>query len=477
LPPACWCWALSDTPDSSIPGKGRPIDERIRKLNRVEGAAGSAVIYIMSRDQRADDNHALLAAQEHAIDLGLPLRVVFFLFPTVRHRRLPHSQFMIGGLRDVEQRLRIRGIAFQVSIEEPVQHLHRAKPAAIYTDFSPLRGPRALQERIAREVACPVFEVDTHNIVPAWVTSDKEEYAARTIRPKIHRLLDSFLHEPPDLVRHPVEVESLPETNWDAVLDKVSAPALPDYDPGFTPGGRAAKRRLGTFLEERFADYPGARNDPTQYALSGMSPYLHFGQISSLQIALQVHAWAADHPGHEAAVESYLEELIVRKELSDNYCLYNPRYDSYDGIKPWARMTLDEHLDDEREHLYTRDQLEAAATADNAWNACQIEMMRTGKMHGYMRMYWGKKILEWSEHPAQAIEHAIYLNDTYNLDGCDPNGYTGILWSIGGLHDRAWAERPVFGKIRYMNFNGLKRKFDVQAYIDRWIERGDIATQ
>jgi deoxyribodipyrimidine photo-lyase len=469
LPPACWCSGLSATQGNSVHGKGRPIDDRIRKLNGLKDRAGSAVVYIMSRDQRAGDNHALLAAQEHAIDLELPLRVVFFLYPSVPYRTLQHYQFMFDGLRDVEQRLRVRRIPFQVTLEEPLQHLHRLEPAAVYTDFSPLRGPRLLRERIARGLACPVFEVDTHNIVPAWVTSDKEEFAARTIRPKIHRLLGDFLHEPPDLVGHPVAAETLPESNWDELVDLISVPELPDYAPGFTPGGRAAKRRLGKFLEERFTDYPGARNDPTRDALSGMSPYLHFGQISSLRVALEVHAWAANQPGHETAVESYLEELIVRKELSDNYCLYNPHYDSYDGIKPWARTTLDAHLDDPREHLYTLDQLEAAATADNAWNACQIEMMRTGKMHGYMRMYWGKKILEWSEHPAQAIEHAIYLNDTYNLDGCDPNGYTGILWSIGGLHDRAWAERPVFGKIRYMNFNGLKRKFNLQAYIDHWV--------
>jgi deoxyribodipyrimidine photo-lyase len=442
----------------------------------VKDRAGSTVVYIMSRDQRADDNHALLAAQEHAIELGLPLRVVFFLYPSVRHRALPHYQFMLGGLRDVEQRLQARGIDLKVTLDEPLKHLTRHDPAAIYPDFSPLRGPRALRERIARELACPVFEVDTHNVVPAWITSDKEEYAARTIRPKIHRLLDDFLQEPPLLRQHPNPAEGTP-VNWDSVASSITAPVIDGYAPDFTPGGRAAKLNLRRFLDDRLPRYHEDRNDPTLDGLSNLSPWLHFGQISSLRVALEVRDWAHANPGHDLAVASYLEELIVRKELSDNYCLYNPHYDAYDGIKPWARTTLDAHLDDPREHIHTLEQLEAAATADDAWNACQIEMMRTGKMHGYMRMYWGKKILEWSEHPAQAIEHAVYLNDTYNLDGYDPNGYTGILWSIGGLHDRAWAERPVFGKIRYMNFNGLKRKFNVQKYIDLWVDRSGSATQ
>lgn len=448
--------------------RGCLIKNRLRHLNDVEHGHGNQVIYIMSRDQRADDNHALLAAQEYAIERQLPLLVVFCLYPAVRHRNSEQYRFMLAGLQDVEQRLRARRIGFRVLTGKPHKHLGQLDPSAVFTDFSPLRGPRALRSQLARDLACPLFEVDTHNVVPAWVTSDKEEYAARTIRPKIHRLLDDYLCEPPALKKHPYPMEAEP-VDWHAAGSAMKAPAIDGYSPDFTPGARAAKLNLRRFLHERLARYNVDRNDPTLDGLSNVSPWLHFGHISSLRIALEVEKWREDNPGHDETVDAYLEELIVRKELSDNFCLYNRNYDSFDGIRDWARTTLEDHLADEREFLYTFNELEAADTHDDAWNAAQIEMMRTGKMHGYMRMYWAKKLLEWTEHPAIAIDHAIALNDTWSLDGYDPNGYTGILWSIGGIHDRAWAERPVFGKIRYMNANGLKRKFNVQEYIDRWV--------
>lgn len=175
-----------------------------------------------------------------------------------------------------------------------------------------------------------------------------------------------------------------------------------------------------------------------------------------------------DEPTKADSINAFLEELIVRKELSDNYCFYNSNYASINGAKDWARETLEAHKDDEREYTYTQDELESAQTHDDAWNAAQNQMMKTGKMHGYMRMYWAKKILEWSKTPEHAIQAAVYLNDHYSIDGGDPNGYIGIMWSIAGVHDRAWTERPVYGKIRYMNANGLKRKFDVDEYVSMW---------
>jgi deoxyribodipyrimidine photo-lyase len=207
--------------------------------------------------------------------------------------------------------------------------------------------------------------------------------------------------------------------------------------------------------------YDERRNDPGANAQSGLSPYLHFGQISAQRVALE----AEKYDRHLPSQESFLEELIVRRELSDNFCYYNDRYDSFDGFPDWARKTLNDHRSDPREHLYVLEILEAAGTHDPLWNAAQKEMVTGGKMAGYMRMYWAKKILQWSISPETALTDAIYLNDRYSLDGNDPNGYTGVAWSIGGVHDRPWFEREIFGKVRYMSQAGCRRKFNVERYI------------
>ncbi|MFW6196941.1 MAG: deoxyribodipyrimidine photolyase, partial [Thermoplasmatota archaeon] len=224
-------------------------------------------------------------------------------------------------------------------------------------------------------------------------------------------------------------------------------------------GTSNAKDRLKDFIENKLNEYTDNSNDPTKDYLSDMSPYLHFGQISPLYIALEVKK--ADSPGEE----DYLEELIVRRELAMNFVHYNEQYDSLDCVPGWARESLNKHKDDERDYVYSRDEWEEAETHDKYWNAAQKEMMKTGKMHGYMRMYWGKKILEWSETPEEAFQTALYLNNKYELDGRDPNGYTGVAWCFG-KHDQGWKEREVYGKVRYMNANGLKRKFDADEYVE-----------
>ena len=203
------------------------------------------------------------------------------------------------------------------------------------------------------------------------------------------------------------------------------------------------------------------RNNPNLDGQSNLSPYLHFGQIAASRVALEVIKSMKD-------AGAFLEELIVRRELSDNFCYYNQNYDNLQGFPAWARSTLEEHSRDRREYLYTVEELERGSTHDDLWNAAQLEMVQRGKMHGYMRMYWAKKILEWTESPAEALRAAIYLNDRYELDGRDPNGYVGAAWSIGGVHDRAWKERAIYGKVRYMSYNGSKRKFDVPGYINSW---------
>jgi deoxyribodipyrimidine photo-lyase len=217
----------------------------------------------------------------------------------------------------------------------------------------------------------------------------------------------------------------------------------------------------------RLAGYGSARNHPEADGTSRLSAYLHFGQIGPREVALAVR----DSGAPPDDTRAFLEEFIVRRELAWNFVRFNPRYDTLDGCERWARRTLDEHRDDRRDPVYTLAELEQAGTHDPLWNAAQRQMVRSGWMHGYVRMYWAKKILEWSPTPEEAMARAIELNDRYELDGRDPNGYAGIAWAIGGKHDRAWGpERPVYGKIRYMSFASTSRKFDSRSYMEQWGE-------
>jgi len=257
-----------------------------------------------------------------------------------------------------------------------------------------------------------------------------------------------------------------PETvDWPRLIAEAAADASVPEVAWCVPGEAAAHAALADFLTTRRLKLYEKRNDPNvPEALSGLSPYLHFGQLAPQRAALEAKKHSREH---SKAVESFVEELVVRRELSDNFCFYNPNYDTLAGASDWARQSLDAHRGDKREFVYSRQQLEEGRTADRLWNAAQSELVHCGKMHGFMRMYWAKKILEWTADPETALADAIYLNDKYSLDGRDPNGYVGCMWSIAGIHDMGWAERPVFGKIRYMNFAGCKRKFDVERYIQR----------
>lgn len=450
---------------------------------------GKCVLYIMSRDQRAHDNHALLAAQACATEQQLPLVVGFVLTKSMGLRRREHVQFMLSGLREVAEALQHHNIPMIFRIGEPSAELSRLsrdlQPAAIYFDFNPLKPIRDRVKAFAASEEAPCFVVDTHNIIPCWHASPAEDFAAHTFRSKVHKQLATYLVEPNTLQKHPYSLKQLPQSATATALRK-HATTVPTagIDLSQIPSGEAAaKNHLKEFITNHLAEYAHRRNDMSQDHQSGLSPYLHFGQISALRVALELRyhvdetpylmqvaklASPGETPSEIDGLNAIYEEMIVRKELSDNYCFYNPNYRSLEGCKPWAITTLTEHRTDTREVVYDRDQLEAAQTHDEAWNAAQLQLTKTGKIHGYMRMYWAKKILEWSTDPETAIADAIYLNDSYSIDGGDPNGYVGILWSIGGLHDRPWTERPIFGKIRYMNYDGLKRKFDIATYIQTW---------
>ena len=446
--------------------------KRVRRLVEAEQKSGP-VIYWMSRDQRAEDNWALLFAQELAQKRGSALAVVFCLVSEFMGAASRHYHFMLQGLREVETNLSKLNIPFFLLTGEQCKEIPNflalQNAGALVSDFSPLRQSREWKNEVSRKVSgdwkIPFYEVDSHNIVPCWLASHKAEWAAYTFRPRINRHLSEFLVEFPRLQKHPYLWKNEQENDWAAAEKTVKSDTAQKVSAKVSamdrikPGEAAASGQLRDFVERRLSDYDLQRNDPNADGQSHLSPYLHFGQISSQRVALQVLAGMAD-------AGAFLEELIVRRELSDNFCYYNSSYDSVTGFPDWARETLNNHAGDRREYLYTLEELESARTHDDLWNAAQLEMVCRGRMHGYLRMYWAKKILEWTQSPSEALRFAIYLNDRYELDGRDPNGYVGIAWSIGGVHDRAWRERAIFGKVRYMSNAGMKKKFDVQRYIN-----------
>jgi deoxyribodipyrimidine photo-lyase len=444
------------------------IDEnRIRFLNDLPERKGPVILWI-SRDQRFEDNWALIYAQQRAIDFKTPLLAVFCLTGNYPNATAEHYRFMIDGLIETESALRKHHIPLIVLIGKPDVEIHRLassyRAGLLVSDFSPLKISQKWKRQVTDKLAIAHVEIDAHNIIPCWFASPKQEYAAYTFRPRVRRLLSRFLVDIPPAIRHPFTCnKKIPVVDWNHVSDSLKICNKVNSSASYRPGSKQAMILMQSFIENRLANYSRDRNDPNKDAQSGLSPYLHFGHLSAQRLAFIVQGSATP----EINNEDFLEELIVRRELSDNFCFYNSNYDSIKSFPRWAAETLDKHRDDPREHLYSLEEFKAAETHDPLWNAAQGEMLVTGKMPGYLRMYWAKKILEWTESPDEAMQIALYLNDRYSLDGRDPNGYAGIAWSLGGVHDRAWGERPVFGKIRYMSYRGSRSKFNVDTYVER----------
>lgn len=423
----------------------------------------------MQRDQRVQDNHALAVAQKTAESHGAKLLVAFNLVPGFPGATYRAYDCMLHGLEEVEAELRKLGIPFVLLLGDPVENIdtyvRQNGIGGVITDFNPVRVAKGWKDALQKRLEVPFVEVDAHNVVPAWEFESKREFAARTIRPRIHAHLAIYLGEPPS-VHSQTGLELSHPVDWKSIRDSLTVDRSVGTVERFVPGPRAALERLAMFVENGLQSYSTDRNDPSLRGTSELSPYLHFGHISAERIAYEVKR--SDAP--EADKEAFLEELIVRRELSDNYCLTVEEYDRFEAFPEWARKTLDAHRGDARPYLYDLETFEFARTHDPIWNAAQNEMRISGRMHGYMRMYWAKKILEWTENPEQALEFALYLNDRYQLDGRDPNGYVGVAWSIGGLHDRPWFDRPVYGTVRYMNDNGIRSKFDIDPYVKNWTQ-------
>jgi deoxyribodipyrimidine photo-lyase len=441
---------------------------RIRVLNDLDFRQADFVLYWMQQSQRAEYNHALEYAIQQANKIDQPVLVVFGLMDDYPEANLRHYTFMLEGLRETQQSLGKRGIKMIVQNGHPADiALSIGRRASlIVCDRGYLRHQRQWRKAVARKANCRVVQVESDVVVPVEVVSDKAEYAARTIRPKIHKHLKNYLCEfKATKIKKSslnIRISGLDLSDIEAVLKKMSIDQSVLPVSGFFTGGTTrAKIIFKKFLRQRFAHYVQNRNQPQTDDVSHMSKYLHFGQISPLYLALEVLKTAKRF---EQAREAYLEELIVRRELAMNFVCYTPGYDSYACLPAWAKKTLAEHKKDRRGYLYSRRQLENSQTHDDYWNAAMREMKFTGFMHNYMRMYWGKKILEWSRSPEQAFKTTLTINNRYFLDGRDANSYTGVAW-VFGVHDRAWFERPIFGKIRYMAAAGLERKCDIQGYV------------
>ena len=446
-------------------------ETRIQYLNdNAVNDDGGFVVYWMQQSQREAFNPALEYAAQQANALDVPLVAVFGIDPGYPDANERHFAFMLEGLAETTEALAKRNVKMIASACSPPEAAARlaGDAALVVCDRGYLQHQRRWRGRLADSIDCRLVQVEGDAVVPVEAASDKREWAARTIRKKINGARDDYLRElrSTKLKRSSLPLHLTSELDlrrWQKVLGQLDIDRSVAPVDRFRPGTEAARRRLTQFLKAKLPGYADARNDPAAPQASELSPYLHFGQISPVEIALRTRGASGASDEDKAA---FLEELVVRRELAINFVYYADDYDKYACLPDWALKTLADHRDDERPHRYTRKELENADTHDRYWNAAMTEMLATGYMHNYMRMYWGKKILEWSNTPEYAYRTALYLNNKYFLDGRDANSYAGVAW-LFGLHDQAWGEREIYGKVRYMSAGGLESKFDIEAYVRR----------
>ena len=465
---------------SQIPAEISRLSEHPRILVRRPGSPrpdARCVVYWMQRAQRIHDNPALDTAIEAGNILGLPVVVFFSVIPAYPNANLRHYHFMQQGLQDVEADAAERGVGFvlrrhpQNSLEA---FLEEVEAALLIGDENPCREPEHWRQILARRLKLPYWTVDADVVVPSG-TFGRSFHLLHHFRPHLNRELPRFLlphsNLKPVCVWQPLKqcAHYSPHNDITAGFDKLDRTIGPV--DSFVGGTHAAMRRLNNFLHRDLASYTRDRNLPDRDGTSRLSPYLHFGHISPITIALAVQNTANAEKLPSDEKEKFLDQVIGWRELSVLFVKYEPNYDTWECAEPWARKTLIEHAADPRPHRYEFTQLERAETSDDLWNAAQRQMVDTGWMHNYMRMYWAKKILEWAPDPARAFEWAVKLNDRYELDGRDPNGYAGIAWSIVGRHDRPWFNRPVFGLIRPMSGASLAKKFNSAAYMQAHLGR------
>jgi deoxyribodipyrimidine photo-lyase len=443
------------------------LSERVRKL-KDRGYIRGNVVYWMSREQRVDDNWSLIYAAESARSLNVPLCVVYNLPPEYMGSTIRQYAFKIEGLKQVWAKLQELGIGFYLlegypDIELP-SLLHKVNAGLLVTDFDPLEINRRWRRRVAGEIDIAMHQVDSHNVVPCWKVSKRRISTYETFRRRITPLLSRFLTDFPQMkmMEVPWSIEEK-EVEWEGALSRCDVDRSVPLVDWVEPGEDNAKRALSNFCEQRLFSYTGTSKDPVVSGQSDLSPYLHFGQLSAQRVAFEVKAIGA--PAEDE--ENFLDQLIVKKELADNFCYYTPDYDTMGAFPSWARRTLDEHRSDPREYIYSMHELEGASTHDPLWNATQTELLKIGKIHGSFRAYWAVKILEWSAGPEEALSKAFYLNNRYSLDGNDPIGFTGIAMVLGGLYGKPWKSTDVIGKLKHYSYTQERFSYDLDAFYDK----------
>ena len=383
------------------------------------------IIYLCEREIRAKDNFALQFALHKSNKLNLPLKIIH---PKINYEYKPKQEFIDNQIAQAERKFEQIDLDFEVIEKSPEKIIKNLNPALIILDFNPI-----LKRDYLKNSDFKIYEIDGHNIIPARFVSDKQEYSAATLRRKIYYNIYPFLTKFDNLTTEKVEADYI----------------------------------LEDFIKNKLPYYAEYKNDMSKNVMSGLSKYINLGFISSQRVALEVIKSGINDINKEV----FLEELIVRKELADNFCLHAISYKDFSGIPTWARLSLENHKYDIRPYIYSVEKLEKAKTHDKLWNATQIQLIKEGTIHGYLRMYWAKKILEWTLSPKEALKMSIYLNDKYAYDSPSANGYVGILWAIAGLHDRAFIDYPVTGKIRRMTYDSLKRKYYLGDYLKKYVSK------
>lgn len=450
--------------------------DRIRALNASPAREGADyVLYWSQANRRVESNHALAHAAEIANENGLPLLVYEGLTFAYKGANDRLHTFILEGVPETAKALKRMGAGYLFYLRgtggdaNNVVYRLAAKARCVVTDDYPSFITAEHNRRVPQRIGVPFIAVDSSCIVP-MSRHEKRAYGAYAIRPKMRRELSGFLKPLPTVRIKRRWVDSLLPEDLRSVPTPAVAACEIDHSVrpsiSFSGGYAAARKHLDVFLEHSLHRYARDSNQPSRHATSGLSPYLHFGHISSLEIALAVGDYAKEH---RLIADEFLEQLIVRRELAFNFARFTPDTESLATLPEWCRRTMAKHAADPRPYTYTPEQLERAETHDALWNACQKELLIRGTIHGYYRMYWGKKIMEWLPTYDQALHVMINLHDVYAVDGRDPNTYTNILWCFG-LHDRPWSERPVFGQIRYMSLEGMRRKTDTAAYIQELAE-------
>lgn len=416
------------------------------------------VIYWMSRALRVQDNPALIHAQQYALTHDAQLEVHFYVLTAFPFANARNMSFLLQGLLEVSTSLKDYRIPLEVHVSSAAEDFEKRLDEAViavFTEHAVLRFPREQQAQVNQlclSKGIPFKRISTATVVPVNLASPKLEFAARTFRPKIMGQYKTFLKPLTPLVVHPTNANdfiSFDEAQYESIYAHFKS--IAPFPTMLVPGEKAALAQLDHFIQTGLPHYD-QRNDISAQATSHLSAYLHFGMLSPRLMIEKVEA--SGHPN--AAL--FVEEAMVRRELAENYCYYQSKYDSLEGAWDWAKETLKSHEADPRPHLYDFATLENAQTDDPLWNHCQRCVLEEGYLHGYLRMYWAKQVLKWTPDAQSAIEFLIRLNDTYFLDGRDPNGYTGILWSIAGVHDRPWFNQPIFGLVRLMGSDGTLKK-------------------